>query len=350
MKRSTLLVGMGMLLAFSCTKETSEMETPAPVKTGAADEAPYEVYEPQGEAYLELEDGIMKHFSNEATAVSCDITKGIWLWESGINYWFPSVEFSEEDAFVSGYEYEVIDERNIQLNLINGAFENASLRSEFVSTYEDVSSRVGEGLEHAFTNVQFVDLQDDIITLRVQSVFYSNPVFATYANTPQVPSATMDKMAGFRGSCTYSPVRYGAWQDAARNVKAAFPKPAPVVRGLYYSNIVGFTSLLNSINRKYLDGTYLPGNPKALFSSHLPLLAPDTCLFIAQQNAYAQTMANQFSGIIGKRTYWDGIARLSCNPNVPPNGSSCHWSFNLDLAKHFTYPAHRQKLQPSLVL
>ena len=340
---------MGMLLAFSCTKETSEMETPAPVKTGAADEAPYEVYEPQGEAYLELEDGIMKHFSNEATAVSCDITKGIWLWESGINYWFPSVEFSEEDAFVSGYEYEVIDERNIQLNLINGAFENASLRSEFVSTYEDVSSRVGEGLEHALTDVQFVELVGDVITLRVKSVFYLNPVFTTYSTTPTVPTATMDKMAGYKGSCSFAPLQTGSWHDVAKRVRSVLPTANTISRGRLYSNVFEFSSYPATIGKRYIDGSYLPGNQNAIFSAHNPPLTATTCILISQQNAYAQAMVNQINGILVKRTYWDGVARLVIHPNTTTPGSNCSWGFYLDLATHYFYPEDSLTLSPSIL-
>ncbi len=168
MKRSTLLVGMGMLAACSCTKESEEMNAVNTLKMGVAPEAPFEVYEPQTEAYVELEEGLMEYLSREATEANCGITKGIWLWETGINYWFPSAEFAEENSFVSGFENEVIDERSLELSLNNGEFETRSLRAEFVNTYEDVASRVSGGLNHAFTDVQFVELVGDVITLKVK--------------------------------------------------------------------------------------------------------------------------------------------------------------------------------------
>ena len=350
MKRSTLLVGMGMLAAFSCTKESDEMATVNTLKTGVSPEAPFEVYEPQAEAYVELEEGLMQYLSREATAENCEVTKGIWLWETGINYWFPSTELAEDNSFVSGYEDEVIDERSIQLSLENGEFETQSLRAEFVTTYEDVDSRVGEGLEHAFTDVQFVELVGDVITLKVKSVFYLNPSYSSYSGTPTVPSATMDKMAGYKGTCSYAPVQKGSWEDAARNVRSALPKPNTVVRGRYYSNVYEYSTYQASIGKRYIDGSYLPGNANSLYSSHQAPLSASTCLLISEQNSYAQAMANQIDRILVKRTYWDGVARFVIHPNTASPGSTCSWGFYLDLATHYFYPVSRVQLAPSLVL
>lgn len=338
-----------MLVAFSCTKESNESSFETTMKSGLAPDAPFEVYEPQGEAYLVLEEGLVEHLGREATAASCEVTKGIWLWETGINYWFPSAEFAEENSFVSGFEDEVIDERSIQLNLQNGEFETQSLRAEFVNTYEDVVSRVSGGLDHAFTDVQFVELVGDVITLRVKSVFHLNPVFTAYSATPTVPSATMDKMAGYKGSCSYAPLQTSSWEDVARNVRTVLPKPNTVSHGRLYSNVYEYSSYLGSVGKRYINGSYLPGNSNSLFSAHNSPLAATTCLSISEQNAYAQAMVNQISGILAKRTYWDGVSRLVIHPNTTTPGSNCSWGFYLDLATHYFYPEERVKLSPSIL-
>lgn len=339
-----------MLVAFSCTKESEESSFVKALKTGMAPDAPYEVYETQGEAYLELETGLLEHLGREATASSCDVSKGIWLWETGINYWFPSVELAEENSFVSDFEDEVIDERSIQLNLQNGEFETQSLRAEFVNTYEDVASRVSGGLDHAFTDVQFIDLVGDVITLKVKSVFYLNPVYSAYTGTPTVPSATMDKMAGYKGACSFSPVNRGSWGDAAINVKAALPRARTISRSRFYSNVYEFATYSTSMGKRYLDGSYLPGNANSLYSYHKPPLAATTCLFVSEQNAYAQAMANQIDRILVKRTYWDGIARFVVHPNTSAPGSNCSWGFYLDLATHYFYPGAGSQISPGLVI
>lgn len=338
-----------MLLAFSCTKESEEMNAVNTLKTGVSPEAPFEVYEPQAEAYVELEEGLMEYLSREATAANCGVTKGIWLWETGINYWFPSVEFAEENSFVSGFEDEVIDERSVQLSLDNGEFETQSLRAEFVNTYEDVASRISGGLQHALTDVQFVELVGDVITLKVKSVFYLNPVFTSYSGTPTVPSATMDKMAGYKGNCSFAPLSSGAWEDAANNVKFSLPKPLKVSHSRFYSNVYEYSTYAGIVGKRKLDGSYLPGNSNPLFAYHLAPLPANTCLIIAEQNAYAQNLANQIDRMLVKRTFWDGVSRLAIHPNTTSPGSNCSWGFYLDLATHYFYPEDRVGLTPNIL-
>ncbi len=350
MKRSTILVGLGVLLAISCTKEKDELAAVKSLKVGVASEAPYEVYEPQGVPYEDLEAGLLENLSGEATAATCEVTKGIWLWETGMNYWFPSVEFDHENSFVSGYDEEIIDERMIQLNLISGEFDNLSLRAEFVSTYEDIESRVLDGLAHAVTDVQFVDLQDDVITLRVKSIFYLNPQFTVYPGTPTVPSATVDKMMGYKATCSYGPVQSGAWQDAAGNVKSVIPRPHYISHSKYYSNVFEYSSYAGSLGKRFLDGSYLPGNSNALFNHHSSPAMATTCILISEQNSYAQALANQIDGILVKRTYWDGISRLIIHPNITVPAGNSSWGFYLDLATHYFYPDALVKLRPGDVI
>ena len=350
MKKSTLIVVFGMLILAACTKESDQLELHYSPKTGVSSEAPFEVYAPQAEAYVELEEGLLEYLGREATASSCEVTKGIWLWETAMNYWFPSVEFDQANAFVADYDEEIIDERTIEMNLSGGAFETSLLRTEFITTYEDVERRVLDGLDHVVTDVQFVDLQGDVISLKVKSVYYLNPVFSSLSATPQVPSATLDKMIGYKATCSYAPVPTGAWEDAARNVKSVFPRPHYVSHKKYFSNVYEYSSYASSLGKRYLDGSYLPGNPNALYSHHRFSVTASTCIYIPEQNSYAQAFANQIDGILVKRTYWDGISRLIIHPNVSIPAGNASWGFYLDLATHYFYPDALIKLKPSEII
>lgn len=343
-------MGLGMLAAVSCTKESDEMENTNQLKSDLVPEAPYEIYLPQGEAYLELESGLVEYLGGQASFATCELSKGIWLWETGINYWFPSPEFAEENSFISSFDEEIIDERSVQMSLLDGEFSTADLREEFISTYEDVSSRVSQGFEHAFTDVQFVELQSDVMLLKIRSVFYSNPGFSQYSGTPTVPSATMDKKVGRIEDCNHQAVGQGAWRDATVNVKSVLPRPTPFNSIPMYSNLVSFTTDLNNGSRKYINGEYLPGTSQAIFPAHSGNLNEGTCLYIVEQNAYAQAMANQIDAVIGKQQYWDGVSSFSVNLLRAQFNNECNWYYNLTLAKHFTYPEGWQKLTPLAIL
>lgn len=338
-----------MLVAFSCTKESDEMEQTAPLKIGLAPEAPYEIYEPQGEPYLALENGLLENIGHEATASTCDVTKGIWLWESGLNYWFPSVEFEVANSFVSDFEEEIIDERVIQMNLSGGEFDNQSLRAEFIRTYEDIESRVLGGLAHAVTDVQFVDLQDDVITLRVKSIFYLNPAFSAHVAGPTVPPATLDKMVGNAVTCSGGPTS-PAWGDAARNVKSVLPKPLITQHNWHYSNVFEYSSYTSSLGKRYWDGSFLPGNINALYSNHKPPINSTKCLYIIEQNAYAQLLVDQIHTKLAKRIYWDGVSRFVIHSNKAVPSGYCTWGFYLDLATHYFYPTSKVKLSPLVII
>ena len=354
MKKSTLIVVFGMLILAACTKESDQLELHYSPKTGVASEAPFEVYAPQAEAYVELEEGLLEYLGREATASSCEVTKGIWLWETAMNYWFPSVEFDQANAFVADYDEEIIDERTIEMNLSGGAFETSLLRTEFITTYEDVERRVLDGLEHVVTDVQFVDLQGDVITLKVKSIYYLNPLFSLNSGGPQVDPAVYPKMAGYAQFCSIGATT-GCWKDAQKRIKKVLPKPRYVKWYGLTANVYSFDTYLTIAHNRYIDGTYLPGRPNAILPHHKPAqgsfgISSLTCMLPPEQDVYAQAMVNQISTMIGKQQYWDGIAYLRVDENNIGLTNECAWGYQVNLATHYTYPSTHQKLSPKSVI
>jgi hypothetical protein len=165
-----------------------------------------------------------------------------------------------------------------------------------------------------------------------------------------VPAAPYSAWGGAQSSCPgYSFGTKGAWQNVERQVKAVTPKlHFPVtyknLPGRSVRNVVSLSSTQGLIANRYLDGSYLYGGANALNINHVgsqPSQGPNSCVSIADQNDYAQALANQLQQQVGKRYYWDGISSLT----VALNGTyDFNWVFSADLSHQVFAKENSQKI------
>lgn len=349
-----MLALLALTFFGSCTKEsdlTAEIHNHK--KTGVDEDYPYEIYDPgEGEVYLLLESGLQDVFAEGAENDPTEISRAIWLWESGINYFHLDPGNEVQMSMVSGYEDIIIISREVTITLEQGEVLNSDIQSQLILTNDDILEQIGGLVKHNVTDVQFVELDNNELKLNIVSKFYTSPIVSaasTWLSPPVVDPATVNKRIGSQTVCGSVGWVRGVWDDVESRVKKALPQPVFIQYNGFYTNVVQFHTYGFQVGSKYIDGSYLPGHANALYTYHQQHVPAGNCLPIIEQNTYQQALADQLHAKLAKRYYWDGIASLNVANNlIGPSGLTL-WSYKVYFATWPFKPTSHSPLTPSVL-
>jgi hypothetical protein len=275
---------------------------------------------PDGETpYLHLEDGLADLFDSNAPEPNISIEKGVWLWESGINYKHPLAGEEDGTQFLSDQSNAFEVSRTIVLTLTEGLLNKSEVKNQISLTDSDILSSINSSVVHQVTDVRFESETSTDITFTVISYFVENPVFSSFSQSSATPiSYTCDPGAvAMKADCNEMPsAGTEVWEDMQKGVRMWLPYPHLTNWSGFNTNVVGFSTYVGSSTNRYLDGTYLPGHEFAIHPDHDHNSEPGDCLSKSHNKDYGNKLHETIQDVLVKRTYWDGVAYLNIYENA----------------------------------